>query len=270
MATLYAWAVPAWFSNSLLDHTWVTDFDNQTHHYTDEKQVAAAGFNYWFCWGGYHAKGGIPGNPTGALGKQSGSRTLAKCLVRPNLETKPNPPAQGTIYTYGLDGVCHQLANQVLYATRSGSTRPLTVKRARGYALSTFLYGTYGAQQTAWRAKLQGCGAVAPRLIRHSGGTGTQHMIDLPDDFEEIASAVLADNPEQLRALLQLRTEVQTYMSIRVPGFEPPGVTALNARNQHFIDQAALLLGDEAFRRLFGIEPGQTANLIDPEMSDKP
>jgi hypothetical protein len=44
-----------------------------------------------------------------------------------------------------MDGVCHQLSNQILFATKTDSKAPLTVKDARGYWYSNFRYGTYGA-----------------------------------------------------------------------------------------------------------------------------
>ena len=35
-------------------------------------------------------------------------------------------PARGTIFTYGVDGVCHQLANQAHYATSTAAcSKPL-------------------------------------------------------------------------------------------------------------------------------------------------
>jgi hypothetical protein len=50
----------------------------------------------------------------------------------------------GTTFTYGVDGVCHQLANQALYATSIGGAAPLTVARASGYWVSTAIYGSHG------------------------------------------------------------------------------------------------------------------------------
>ena len=45
---LQAWAVPAWFSESPFDHTWVTDFDNRTAPYqrlpTSSPQEKITGF----------------------------------------------------------------------------------------------------------------------------------------------------------------------------------------------------------------------------------
>ena len=67
----------------------------------------------------------------GYLGEQSGDLGLAKCLVKPNADSRIDAAARDTTFTYGVDGVCHQLANKVLYTTGATSTPPLTVTNAR-------------------------------------------------------------------------------------------------------------------------------------------
>lgn len=263
MTTFFAWSVPAFFQGSLVDHTWVTTYDNENKHYANIGQVIAAGENCWFCWGSYHPQGGVPGNPSGALGNQSGSLTLAKCLVKPNADSRQDAAARGTIFTYGIDGVCHQLANQVLYATRRPTAAPLTVKLARGYTFSTLIYSTYGLQHAAWNAKILSCGGVPPSARPQIQGGAT--VTGLPDDFETRAREVLVEDRELLAELLKLKSEIQTYTALRVPGFEPPTPAALNLRNQHFLDQVALLLGDEKFLKLFGFPAGTIVNLVDPD-----
>jgi hypothetical protein len=263
MQILYAWVVPAYFNGSPLDHTWVTSYDSRLHAYPDIAAVKAAKERNWYCWGSFHATGGAPGHPDGFIGSQAGNFKLADCLVAPNLPSSGNPPAQGTIFTYGVDGVCHQLANQVLYSTGSSGGTPLTVRRARGYALSSFVYGTYGLQHSAWKRKIAACAGVR-MPIALTDGAGP--MGDLPDDFEQIAREALGDRPEVLSKLLTLRGQVQAFAMQTMPGFTPPDSDYLNARNQHLIDQAAALLGPEDFRRVFGIEPGEKINLVDPNV----
>ena len=268
--TLYAWAVPAFINGSPVDHTWVTSFDNRKSAYPNINAVLAAKQDYWFCWGSYHPKGGIPGIPDGFLGSRGGNLSLAKCLVTPNADSRHNTGARGTVFTYGVDGVCHQLANQVLYATGIGGP-PLTVSRARGYHASTFLYGTYGLQRAAWAAKIRSCGGRQTRVatLPPGGGTTTPMQAD-PDDFEAQARSVLADDPELLSKLLSLRGEVQSFAAQTIPGFAPPSADLLNARNQHLIDQAAILLGKERFERVFGFSPDEPINLVDPSMTTEP
>ena len=129
---LYAWVVPAFVTGSPVDHTWVTTYDNRVKIYNTDQQVAAAGECYWYCWGSFHSTGGTPDNRTGFLGQQNGDLALAKCLVTANADSQTVPAARGTIFTYGVDGVCHQLANQVLYATGVGAAAPLNRQKCPG------------------------------------------------------------------------------------------------------------------------------------------
>lgn len=263
MTVLYAWVVPAYFSDSPLDHTWVTSYDNRINPYPDIAAVKKAGQANWYCWGSFHDKGGTSTDPDGFIGSKAGALGLASCLVEPNVPSSGHPPAQGTIFTYGFDGVCHQLANQVLYATGGPGVRPLTVKKARGYALSSYIYGTYGLQEAAWRQKVAACTGVKPKVTVAEGSIA---MAELPDDFEQMARDALGDKPEVLGKLLNLRAQVQAFAMQSMPGLLPPEPAYLNARNQHLIDQAAALLGPEDFRKVFGVEPGAQVTLVDPNV----
>ena len=128
----YAWAVPAFGVASFPDHTWVTTYDNRSIKYGNVQQVVRAKQFFWYCWGGFHRQGGTSVNATGLLGEKTGDVTVAQCLVQPNADSRTVRKARGTIFTYGRHGVCHQLANQVLYATGTGGV-PLIVEKARGY-----------------------------------------------------------------------------------------------------------------------------------------
>lgn len=267
--TLYSWAVPAGNDNAPVDHTWVTTYDNRVRPYPAIGDVDAAGESFWYCWGSFHPKGGTPGNPTGALGQQAGDSKLAQCLVRANADSASVPAARGTIYVYGVDGVCHQLANQVLYATSISHAAPLTVRKARGYALSSFIYGTYGLQHSAWAAKIAACSGLhlAPRAPRLEGLTMANGDAHVPDDFESRAAELLAGEPAKLAGLLRLRAEVQRFAAHPWPGTGQPGAAALNARNQELIDEAARLLGPDHFRRLFGVDAGAVVELVNPQIA---
>jgi hypothetical protein len=203
------------------------------------------------------------------LGKHAGSTPLAKCLVMPNADSRTTAAARGTIFTYLVDGVCHQLANQVLYATGAGGT-PLTVRGARGYPASTFLYGTYGRQHAAWAAKITVCSAPKAGPAGGPGAPVTTPMMkpDDPDldDFAKLAAHVLDGEPELLTRLLSLRSEVQIAISQPFPGSDAAPIEFLNARNQHFIDQAAELLGSGRFEQIFGYDPKLRINLANPEL----
>lgn len=266
--TLYAWTVPAYSSGSPVDHTWVTTYDNRTVVYQTDADVIAAGETYWYCWGSFHPTGGTPVNPTGFLGSQSGNLAFAQCLVLPNADSRTTPAARGTIFVYGVDGVCHQLANQVLYATGSASTAPLTVRGARGYMVSTFLYGTYGTQHAAWAAKIAACSSM--HLPPPAGGmamTVASTGPSGPDEFERHAGQVLGAGNPKLLELLRLRSDVHQFVARAWPGTGQPSADALNARNQHMLDEAAKVLDPAEFKAIFGIDPGDKIDLVDPNIS---
>jgi hypothetical protein len=192
---------------------------------------------------------------------------LAQCLVQANADSTTTPAARGTIFVYGVDGVCHQLANQVLYSTQAGGAQ-LTVRLARGYMASTFIYGTYGLQHAAWAAKVAACSGAhltppppvsgVATMVAGSGGPGG------PDEFEKQASQVLGANNPKLLDLLRLRSDVHQFAAQSWPGTGQPNADALNARNQHMLDEAAKLLGPTDFKAIFGMDPGETVDLVDP------
>lgn len=223
--------------------------------------MAAAGQSYWYCWGSFHPTGGIPGNPSGFLGTQSGDLALAQCLVQANADSQHSRPARGTIFVYGRDGVCHQLANQVLYATGIVGVQPMTVRGARGYAASIFLYGTYGRQHLAWVNKISACGA--PPVLTAAAGIP---MAGPPDEFEARARQVLADSdPQVLGQLLALRSEAGR-VALPQAGGVASSPEVLNAYNQQMLDEAARLLGPQKFEELFGFPPSEKVNLVDPSI----
>jgi hypothetical protein len=154
---LYAWAAPAMDAQALPDHTWVTTYDSRKTAHKDIDAIVAAGEHFWYCWGWFRAKGGAPGNATGALGDAVGSGAVASCLAKPDNDCQSTKAARGTIFQYGRHGVCHQLANQVLHATASKGSAPITVRRARGYFWSAFRFGTYGLPEAVWTAKRDSC-----------------------------------------------------------------------------------------------------------------
>ncbi len=243
MTILYAWARPAFFSQSPVDHTWVTNYDNHLDQNPNDS-------DYWYCWGDFHT----PNSPAPRLlGNQNGTLDLARCLVQSNVPSTTNIDARGTIFSYGKDGVCHQLANQVLYAT-GGRQHPLTVFGARGYPKSLFIYGTYGLQQQqAWNVKSQFCTTRYPM--------GVHPMSEQPDNFKQYARQFIT-NEQQLNGLLQLREDRQHAL------FNMEAATAndINEGNQYLLDRAAELLGNQLFEKVFGTPPDDRTNLVNPEI----
>jgi hypothetical protein len=165
--------------------------------------------------------------------------------------------SKGTIFVYGVDGVCHQVANQVLFATARWGD-PLTVRAARGYVASVFLYGTYGRKIAAWERKkrLCGCYGASPVALR-----GVKMSTD---EFEERARVVIGPgNEEMLKELRGLRLQARVT-AIRNKTFAVKDADQINRENQRVFDDAAAILGREKFISLFGFPPEQRINLVDP------
>lgn len=89
----------------------------------DHTYVTSSNGHVWRCWG--RSSGGTQ------ICAGNANTDQADCLSQPN-------STAGIIY--GATGVCHQMANRILYP--SGQT----VSRARGYGYfgSSYMWGTYG------------------------------------------------------------------------------------------------------------------------------
>jgi hypothetical protein len=249
-----------------MDHTWVTDYDNRTTLHRDIHSVKANGAHYWTCWGKFRPLGRSTDLVDGFIGAASGLLPLAKCLCKANAYSKPDLAARGTIFDYGFDGVCHQLANQVLWATQAPNGSPLMVQRARGYRLSSGVYGDYGIDQRAWQLRIQGC-AIVNQIPDPQWGVAMR-LANAPDTFEQHATGVLDE--EKADALLRLRQQHQAKLaelkaSVR-RGETMPSASILNSLNNEFLRRAAALLGPTDFEEVFGIPAGEVVSLVDPEL----
>jgi len=262
-ARFYAWSAPALGVGIFPDHTWVTTYDSRTKVHKDIKAVVAAGEHFWYCWGDFRRKGGTLTNRTGALGDSTADLEEARCLVQPDAVCPLEPAACGTIFEYGENGVCHQLANQVLYATGTQMEAPLTVVRALGYQASIYIYGSYGVPEATWNVKRDACRSRRLRTP-HQPEDGKTMVRDL-DEFEIRARTLLKDqDPKLLSDLLALRNEAQKVPAKREGS--KPTANELNARNQRMLDRAAALLGPANFERIFQFPPEQRVKLVDPRL----
>ena len=261
--TAYVWVTPAWASDSPVDHTWVTTYDNQITPLPDVEAVAARGERYWFCWGSFHAGG----NPAAPLRSGAVDIPFADCLVRPNAESRTDSAARGTIFKYGADGVCHQLANQVLWATKGSTGVPLTTAGANGYKASVFFYQMYGREKEAWNDKKTSC---SPNGRGDGQGGGGNEMTDDPDDdFDKDARRILPPARfaelkalrEQFGAELQLGAEAKIDL---LPGKQ--AAAEINDAINMYLREVAKLLSRSEFESLFGFPPEQRIELVDPNM----
>ncbi|MFZ6873242.1 hypothetical protein ACO0LF_14405 [Undibacterium sp. Di27W] len=129
MSQMYAWAntVQA-LINFGSEHTWVTTYDPGTGSPNETLG------HYWYCWGKErtHARNLV-------IGK--GGVDFALKIA------KPNKKDESVGIEYGIDGVCHQMANRLLRFSLDENNMPVTVHQAKGYLLSKMMYGEYGGSK---------------------------------------------------------------------------------------------------------------------------
>lgn len=257
---LYAWVTPAFISKgSPVDHTWVTTYDSQSLAYLNIGDVKNGNHDFWYCWGGFH-KQGKPGNP---ILSNVAASSSALCLVGSN-----DANERGTIQWYGIDGVCHQVSNQVLYATATTyGGKPKIVNDARGYKLSSAIFGTYGRREKLWREARIKCGVAPISVINHNATASllTQRLSWF------LACGV---NDEPVKTLeIERRNLLRDIDSIGFTGSVNERkivdrVGLLNSRINQYLEFAGdyYLNNEEVFKRVFGIKIGEWVELIDSEL----
>ncbi|MBC8748045.1 hypothetical protein OKW43_003768 [Paraburkholderia sp. WC7.3g] len=264
--TLFAWTAPAYFQESAVDHTWVTTYDSRVKIYPALADVLIAGEHYWYSWGSFHARGGTPASADGFLASAGANLPYASCLCRPDVDPNIEPAGRGTIFSYGRDGVCHQLSNQILWATGSGGAAAATVRMSRGYWLSNAIFGTYGKQHAAWASKRIQCSTPGGSNAMKPG-----HPQADVDDFQEHLQATLTgpDADAKIKSLMKhrrafmARVERLQYVP---PGSDAPSASKLNEAYSSFLHDAADILGPEDFERVFGERPKDEMNIVDPSI----
>ena len=255
MVTLHAWAKPANLIGKWADHTWVTTYDNRQAQPGSLEEVASAGEHLWMCWGAFHPRGGAPGHADGLIVTGDGRLPLAGCVVQANADSVKVPAARGTVSLYGIHGVCHQVANQVLHATATANAPPVSVRGSRGYYKSVYFYRQYGRRDSAWAAKLDAC----------LEGSGVDAMFDDGDDFTLRAQRVLTDRNDLLGDLLARRRDFDAELDAMG---ERADITAeeLDARLRNHLVEVAGQLGQQRFEAIFEQDVEDEMNLIDRDI----
>lgn len=236
----------------------MTSYDIRLSPYANVGQVLNANECYWFCRGDFWSTPRVPeplvyGIPT------SGA---AACLVVPN-----NRNESGTVLVYAIDGVCHQVANQVLYVTANIPVgRPLTVSKARGYTLSSLLYGTYGRREQEWDQARINCGVKPINAWRRRGLTSllSRRMAYCLNTSTNDPNVM--DLERRRRALL-LEIDTIGFRQQLPNETVQQRVAELNFAINNFLREAEEFLPDDNhLLRVLGIERSQEAFVIDPEL----
>lgn len=247
---LYAYANPLSGPLKFADHTWVTDYDVRP-------SCPKPNANYWYSTGDCHPD--ASDNSPRPLSSADANLDMAKCIAAPNESTFDPGPATANIL-YGIDGVCHQIANRILAATGRDEQTPISVAGAKGYKISRFVYGEYGTA-SQWAGLKNKC-AVSAMSIR-----------DAQADITDMATqANLLDRLPVLQAeqndLRRQITEIGRLSSI---GEVTPSAVAerLNGVINASLNRLARALGEKNFQRLFDWPAEQEIMLVNPDIAAK-
>ncbi len=244
--------------------------------------MASDAGHLWGCFG--RDSGGIE------ICSGSGDIAFAYCLSYPRGKRLGLPQYAGI--TYGIEGVCHQAANRILYPVGNGS---LLVTRARGYGLSQTLYGPYGPGGINW-PELAKCASVHGTV----GGSPSGGLTVAPSDdksaqlaadirrihlhfgqgelmaaraeLEALARVQLGEDydPRKIAVVAERRNWWREQQQVATVRLERGDLTAdkyvliLRDLTSEMAAQCEKVLGDRDFERLFGIPAKDAANLLTP------
>lgn len=243
-STLYAWVNPLPSIIGFLDHTWVTDYPFINGQYPSIDKIPD-GSKYWYFWGIYHSsgEGGKNHTPNGAIGSQSGDLKIASSLVKSNVAPPkfPGGPGSqdGSIIYYGIDGVCHMVSNQALFATGTDLVEPLRVTDANGYSLSSFFFTDYGLNTVDWDALVQ---KYAPS-IRQPLDYFSEWLLSMEFSAKDVAEIVIVRVLAQ-ESLMTLRTKVPNMSNTEI-------YLAIAAILLVALDSIKQVIGIDSFLKLF-------------------
>jgi len=267
--TLYSWANPIGGVGNIVDHTWVTSFPAASQCPPPQ--------SYWYSWGGCHETG--PGTTAKPLATHGADLAVAKCICTADLGEyiPPDSPSHGGINLYGIDGVCHQLSNRILWAATLGSGAPVTVEGAKGYSVSRWLYGTYGGNLADWQQRIARCTAAHPA----APGTPVAMMAHAPQSLDADLAAMIREklgpeiSGEKTARILQIRRNILESKSVldrRVrSGQIPPRQFAesVNELVDRGLHQVAQVLTPAEYLKLFGLPPGERIGVVDPAIAEQ-
>jgi len=210
---------------------------------------------------------------------------IANCICTPDVHelVPPNSTSHGGINLYGIDGVCHQLSNRILWATTKGAGDPLTVDGAKGYGASRWLFGTYGSNVSEWQSRIARCtaAAAAPTAAAGTPVAMAMHMAAAPRSLDADLDAMIREKlgPEFSRAkaerIRQVRARALSAKALldrKVQSGQISGaafaasVNELVDRGLH--DTARVLTPDE-YKKLFGLAPGEKIGVVDPKIAEQ-
>ena len=261
---LYAWRRPAFRpEDAWLDHTYVTDY-TPFDKYSTIQSVINAGKHFWYCWGEFDVKNKnqslVPQCPT--TGRSADLKKVS-CICKPN-----DKNAHGTIFTYLIDGVCHQLANQVLYPTDPR----IIVAGVKGWQISRINYGAYGRQHDKWDNVKKKCMDGTRKMPKNKKAA---NKIMKRKELNLFVHEQLGKKlPQKKRAFLcEVMEETDKVRRNLYKEMEKGNITpeefanSVNKLHDGQLLRIADQIGREDYIKLFGAPPEKPIHLAEPKLA---
>lgn len=246
---LRAYANPIGFLAKEADHTWVTN-------YSATPSCPNPVPDYWYSTGSCHPSGND--HAPQLLAREPANISMAECIARPNITTfDPGPPTARIVY--GIDGVCHQIANRILAATPNA--QPVTVKGAHGYTISRFVYGTYGTMRQ-WQQLQHDCHVTAAKPLASAA-----EVHALVEEAHVRLTAEQLATVEKEHDILQTKIHSigEAAMAGRIKATDV--ATQVNEAVNSSLKHLAETLGSKNFEAIFDWRASETIELVNPEVA---
>ena len=237
---LYVWRKRTPIALFLADHTWVTSYDLRVKNYTNINQVITAQENYWYCKGDFHSYGDF-------IEQINYNSIYSTCLVIPNNSIN----GTGSILRYGIDGVCHQVSNQVLYRSKNPFNN-LRVNKARGYKYSSSIFETYGLNREIWNKNKNNC-------LRHDSSRIIKSLLTTrANNFakKHIINKNIIQHLEKERLVLLNSLESEGIAKKGITESANQRVEKMNLLINKYTTRASNLIDEDLYKYIFGVEPG--------------
>lgn len=239
------------------DHTYVVGVDKKTGH----KLV-------WNCGGAYEGGRELTHGEANGL--------TCDCISLRKEDIKLAGGMAGI--RYGIDGVCHQAANRIMYPAG------LIVDKANGWKLSSKIFGTLGLRAldgkglSLWNKILKRCMGIDTEIPQEFRLSETpdpikEHLLELEYDLHEEAGVELSS--EQSKNLSSEYFAFQESQQDLASDIEKGNITGvgfamdMNKLISNYLDNVSKIANSPVQEKLFGQEEGKPVYLINPDIAEQ-
>ncbi len=239
------------------DHTYVVGTDQKTGH----KLV-------WNCGGAYEGGRELTHGEADGL--------ICDCISLRKEDIKLAGGMAGI--RYGIDGVCHQAANRIMYPAG------LVVDKANGWKLSSKIYGRLGLSaidgkgKALWDKILNRCMGVTSETPKEFTTSEIfdptqEHLLELEYDIHEHSGHELSENQSNdILSEYKALQESQLRLSSDIKEGKTTGVSFamdLNNSISNYISNISKITRPTVSEAVFEIESGKPIYLVNPDIAEQ-